>query len=109
MRLALAVSLGFAVLAATAPQVLAQSDGARTKPRTKVIVTRKPVPRGYGFLPGYQQPPALSDPYARSRGDPDAGTYPWYGWPRFYRGRWNGGGFGPCYAKTPIGPIWTCG
>jgi hypothetical protein len=30
-------------------------------------------------------------------------------WPRFYRGRWNGGGFGPCYTQTPIGPMWNCG
>jgi hypothetical protein len=35
----------------------------------------------------------------------------WYGpaWPRFYHGRWNGGGFGPCYQQTPIGYMWTCG
>ena len=26
-----------------------------------------------------------------------------------YRGRWNGGSFGPCYASTPIGMMWTCG
>jgi len=34
-----------------------------------------------------------------------------YGWggPRFYRGRWNGGGFGPCWTQTPIGPMWNCG
>jgi signal transduction histidine kinase len=30
-------------------------------------------------------------------------------WPGFYRGRWNGGGFGPCYTQTPIGPVWNCG
>ena len=30
-------------------------------------------------------------------------------WPRFYRGRWNGGGFGPCYTQTPIGYMWNCG
>ncbi len=30
-------------------------------------------------------------------------------WPGFYRGRWNGGGFGPCWIQTPIGYMWTCG
>ena len=30
-------------------------------------------------------------------------------WPGFYNNRWNGGGFGPCYTQTPIGPIWNCG
>ena len=34
-----------------------------------------------------------------------------YGWggPQFYRGRWNGGGFGPCCTNTPIGPMWNGG
>jgi len=22
---------------------------------------------------------------------------------------WNGGGFGPCWTNTPIGPMWNCG
>jgi hypothetical protein len=63
---------------------------------------------GYGFLPGYRTPEQI-------QADRDA--YYWasgphyYGpaWPRFYRGRWNGGGFGPCYTQTPIGPMWNCG
>lgn len=55
---------------------------------------------GYGFLPGY--PPSPRD-YRSSTPD-----Y-WWGGPQFYRGRWNGGGFGPCWKTTPIGPIWTCG
>ena len=33
----------------------------------------------------------------------------WYGWPGWYRGRWNGGGFGPCWTQTPIGNVWNCG
>jgi len=53
---------------------------------------------GYGDLPGY--PPIHLD--NRSQGY-------WYGGPQFYRGRWNGGGFGPCWTKTPIGPVWNCG
>lgn len=81
----------------------------KAKPKMKVRVTPRSAWRGYGFLPGYTQPPNIHDPYARRRGDPNAGTYPWYGWPGYYRGRWNGGGFGPCYTKTPIGPVWNCG
>jgi hypothetical protein len=64
--------------------------------------------RGYGFLPGYRPPEVIeaerAEHYWRS------GPH-YYGpaWPRFYRGRWNGGGFGPCYVDTPIGYVWNCG
>jgi hypothetical protein len=59
---------------------------------------------GYGFLPGYEPPEVVE--WRR-----DFGRRPayWYGGPRFYRGRWNGGGFGPCWTQTPIGPHWNCG
>ena len=35
----------------------------------------------------------------------------YYGWgsPGFYRGRYNGGSFGPCWTYTPIGMMPTCG
>jgi hypothetical protein len=59
---------------------------------------------GYGFLPGYRTPERIEWERARSRGP----VY-WYGGPGFYKGRWNGGGFGPCWTQTPIGPIWNCG
>jgi hypothetical protein len=59
---------------------------------------------GYGFLPGYRSPERIEWEQARRR-RPDY----WYGGPGFYRGRWNGGGFGPCWTKTPIGPMWNCG
>jgi hypothetical protein len=59
---------------------------------------------GYGFLPGYRTPEQIEWERARNR----APAY-WYGGPGFYRGRWNGGGFGPCWTPTPIGPIWNCG
>ena len=76
---------------------------------------------GYGFLPGYRQPPNLAD--WRDRSARYGGPYPrfeprywsggeWrYGWggPGFYRGQWNGGTFGPCWTRTPIGMIWNCG
>jgi hypothetical protein len=59
---------------------------------------------GYGFLPGYRPPEQIELDQARFR----APAY-WYGGPGFYRGRWNGGGFGPCWTPTPIGPHWNCG
>jgi hypothetical protein len=75
---------------------------------------------GYGFLPGYHQPPNNSVPTYASRGSihgaPDYTPRYWYGggWyyfgaPAFVHGHWNGGGFGPCWTYTPIGPMWNCG
>ena len=64
---------------------------------------------GYGFLPGYRTPERIEWEQARARNrDPVYGRY-WYGGPGFYRGRWNGGGFGPCWTQTPIGNVWNCG
>ncbi len=59
---------------------------------------------GYGFLPGYEPPEVIEWRRAGARRP----TF-WYGGPGFYRGRWNGGGFGPCWTPTPIGPHWNCG
>src|ERR1700722_19269865 len=69
---------------------------------------------GYGFLPGYHQPPNLSVPdYARKQA-PDYTPSYWYGGSRYYfgepgylHGRWNGGSFGPCWTSTPIGLMWN--
>ena len=63
---------------------------------------------GYGFLPGYRPPHVVE--YERAVHYWRSGPH-YYGpaWPRYYRGRWNGGGFGPCYVYTPIGYMWTCG
>jgi len=63
----------------------------------------------YGFLPGYE-PPEVAE-RRREREYYETHPYTYYGpaWPRFYHGRWNGGGFGPCYTQTPIGPMWNCG
>jgi hypothetical protein len=57
---------------------------------------------GYGFLPGYVPPEQFDALRARPYGY-------WYGYPGFYKGRWNGGGFGPCWTQTPIGNMWNCG
>ena len=85
---------------------------------------------GYGFLPGYHQPlnnalplykqkdamrrlarrerrPWYIDPVPRYYGYDDEWHY--FGRPGFYRGRYNGGSFGPCWTQTPIGPMWNCG
>jgi hypothetical protein len=92
LAVALALSLTPVAQAATAPK--------------KHHVTRHW--RGYGFLPGYRPPEVVE----RERAEHYWRSGPHYygpAWPRFYRGRWNGGGFGPCYTDTPIGYVWNCG
>ena len=92
-----------------------------TKSTTKITVHAKHHHwHGYGYLPGYR--PQLSE----TNGLPVLGADPrrqrevryWdyygnlrYGWghPGFYRGRYNGGSFGPCWTYTPIGMMWNCG
>lgn len=75
-------------------------------------VGRRP-PKGYGFLPGYEDPirprvirrPVFELRYFDRWGRANYG----YGRPGFFRGRWNGGSMGPCWKSTPIGAMWTCG
>jgi len=90
----------------------------------------KPVWQGYGFLPGYRQPLSNSIPLYKQKDamrrlsradrrhwyiDPVPQYYGWdgewhyFGSPGFGGGRYNGGSFGPCWTRTPIGPIWNCG
>jgi hypothetical protein len=85
---------------------------------------------GYGPLPVFKQPPPNFQPLYVRRGawpriarrerlplyiDPVPyylgwdGNWHYFGWPGFYRGRYNGGTFGPCWTRTPIGPVWNCG
>jgi hypothetical protein len=64
---------------------------------------------GYGFLPGYRPPEEIADARAEHYYRLYGPRYYGPAWPGFYRGRWNGGGFGPCWTQTPIGPIWNCG
>jgi len=91
-------------VAAAAPK-----DSAAARKHT--VHKKHPASRhwhGYGFLPGYRPPEVIER--EREQRYRESGPH-WYGpaWPGFYRGRWNGGGFGPCYTSTPIGYMWTCG
>jgi len=103
------------------------SAAASAEPAKKRVAARW---HGYGFLPGYQQPLNNSAPLYKQK---DAlrrlarqNRRPWYidrtpyyynwngdpryfGRPGFYGGRYNGGSFGPCWTRTPIGPVWNCG
>ena len=112
-------------VAAVACLLLPDMSFAATSHKEKVQssrITVHPKPRrwrGYGFLPGYR--PQL----AESQGTPVYGPplprreyryFDWYGntyygWgsPGFYRGRYNGGSFGPCWTYTPIGMMPNCG
>jgi hypothetical protein len=105
------------LLSATDFVALAAGKEAKAA-KTKVYVSKKRW-RGYGFLPGYR--PQL----AESQGTPVYGRplprremryfdfygNVRYGWgaPGYYRGRWNGGSFGPCWTYTPIGMMPNCG
>lgn len=105
-------------LAAPAPQdqpIASQSTSVK-KPAKKHA--RKHIPRGTGFLPGYRTPAQIErDQYmeiqrerrAYYRAGGPRIAYWGYSDPRFYRGRWNGGSFGPCWTTTPIGYQWNCG
>jgi hypothetical protein len=99
-------------------------------PAAPVQKRPKPVWHGYGFLPGYHQPPSNSQPLWAQK-DPTwvvarahrrtwyidpvpqyigyDGYWRYFGRPGMYNGRYNGGSFGPCWTRTPIGPIWNCG
>jgi hypothetical protein len=107
-----AIPVSLAILLSLLPAV---TSGA---PAQKRQVARW---HGYGFLPGYHQPPNNSRPVFGAKGAvtgaPDYspryfgydGEWHYFGRPGFYRGRYNGGSFGPCWSWTPIGPAWNCG
>jgi hypothetical protein len=88
----------------------AAGDETTAPPSVYKYSRKKPVARwrGYGFLPGYRPPEVIE---RQRRRDYWASGPHFYGpaWPGFYHGRWNGGGFGPCYTYTPIGYVWNCG
>jgi len=106
------------------PSFAASAEPARKHP--------KPVWRGYGFLPGYRQPLNNSLPLYKQKGAvrrlARENRRPWYidrvpyyygwdgDWHYFGRpgfgagsGRYNGGSYGACWTRTPIGAIWNCG
>jgi hypothetical protein len=100
------------------PAAFAAADTEKPA-RTRIKVHPKRLWHGYGFLPGYRPAANNLDRYGRSvrRERPEPRYLNWrtgqvqYGWgqPGFYRGRWNGGSFGPCWTYTPIGMMPTCG
>jgi hypothetical protein len=97
---------------------LAVTGDGKPAPRAKIRVHPKRHWHGYGYLPGYRPWVNNLDRWGRSvRVERPEYRY-WnyygqvqYGWgrPGFYRGQWNGGSFGPCWASTPIGMMPTCG
>jgi hypothetical protein len=102
------LSLSLAILLSLLPAVALSASSQKQHPHRW---------HGYGFLPGYHQPENPHIPvYGPNRGEPDYAPMYWYmgdwhyfGRPGFYRGRYNGGSFGPCWTWTPIGPAWQCG
>jgi hypothetical protein len=112
----IAIAIVASWLPVAEPATAAPAKQAKSA-KTKVYVSKRW--RGYGFLPGYR--PQL----AESQGTPVYGKplprrevryfdyygNVYYGWgsPGFYRGRWNGGSFGPCWTSTPIGMMPNCG
>jgi len=96
------------LIAAALSLPAAAADPAPAQPKRHA----KAAWHGYGFLPGYRTPEQL----AKQPSGPWTGVYfpgypgyNFYGGPRFYQGRWNGGGFGSCWTQSPIGPHWNCG
>ena len=105
-KLTSAVAVAACLLLATAAWAAPVQKKRHVRQPAKHHVTRHW--HGYGFLPGYRSPERIEWERSRSRG-PYFGNYYWDARPGFYRGRWNGGGFGPCWTRTPIGPMWNCG
>ena len=95
-----------AVVLALAPQAASAAVDKKDQP-PKHRVTRHW--HGYGFLPGYRPPEVIERERAAHYYRVHGPQYYGPAWPGFYRGRWNGGGFGPCWTQTPIGPMWNCG
>lgn len=113
--------LSVAIILSLLP-TLASAESVQKRP--------KPAWRGYGFLPGYRQPLSNSIPLYKQKDamrrlsradrrhwyiDPVPQYYRWdgewhyFGRPGFNGGRYNGGSFGPCWTRTPIGAVWNCG
>ncbi len=119
--LVLALSLAASSLAFAAP---GDPDAPVKKKPAAHKVTRQVPHKSARHVPHYTTPPGYRTPERiererraeinRSRrAYYRAGGQQIYYWkdpdPRFYRGRWNGGSFGPCWTSTPIGYMWNCG
>lgn len=101
-----------AATAQTVPPPGLHSATSAPKPKPRA----KRHPKGYGFLPGYEDPigplprrRALAEPRYERRYIYWGRLQYGYGSPGYLRGRWNGGSIGPCWKTTPIGPMWICG
>ena len=105
--LAVAVALSLAPAASAAPAEQKSAAGEKRIVHKKRHVTRHW--HGYGYLPGVRTPEEIADARAEHYYRLYGPRYYGPAWPGFYRGRWNGGGFGPCWTRTPIGPVWNCG
>ena len=77
--------------------------GRKIRVPPEILRRRYPAPHDYGYYGPYQE-------YVRYGYYWVPGRTVWsIGGPGFYQGRYNGGGYGPCYTRTPIGPVWNCG
>lgn len=77
--------------------------GRKVRVPRDILVRKYPLPRDYNYYGPYQEYVRYGWYWVPSR------TVWGFGEPGFYRGQYNGGSFGPCYTRTPIGPIWNCG
>ncbi|HEX3439017.1 MAG TPA: hypothetical protein VHT93_01615 [Pseudolabrys sp.] len=118
LRLVSAAVLTAAMLLGPATSAAPAQDPATSKPHHAVHKRPRLTVRhwhGYGFLPGYRPPEEIARERAeQARHRPQIFVYgDWMDnpleQPRFFHGRWNGGGFGPCWTYTPIGMMWNCG
>jgi hypothetical protein len=110
----LAVSLDMSSLAFAAS---GDPDAPVKKKPAATRQVKRHIPH-YTTPPGYRTPERIerdrrAEINRSRRAYYRAGGQPIYYWkdpdPRFFRGRWNGGSFGPCWTSTPIGYMWNCG
>jgi hypothetical protein len=113
--------LSTAILLSLMPAIAIAGSGQKRHPQRW---------HGYGFLPGYRQPLnnaiplyGTKQPVRMVRGNPRRpwyidgtpryylynGEWHYFGRPGFFRGQYNGGSFGPCWTRTPVGLVWNCG
>lgn len=114
----LALLLAFSLGAPTfASPTLADTSAQNVTPKKKKPAIKRHVKR-WTVPPGYRSPEQIErqhhDRIQRDRrAYYRAGGQRIYYWsdpnPRYYRGQWNRGSFGPCYTQTPIGAVWNCG